>query len=59
MESLQRQHRAGRISDEEFRILRRALLGLPPEKPNDNPPLAEESDDRPADEPEQNGGAGV
>ena len=32
METLQRQHRAGEISEEEFKSLRRAILGLPAEK---------------------------
>ena len=32
METLQRQHRAGEISEEEFKTLRRAILGLPAEK---------------------------
>jgi len=31
LETLQRQRRAGQITEEEFRTLRRALLGLPPE----------------------------
>ncbi len=32
METLQRQHRAGEISEEEFKTLRRAILGLPAEE---------------------------
>ncbi len=42
METLQRQKREGTITEEEFRSLRRAILGLPPEdvadpKPQDTP----------------------
>lgn len=40
MESLQRQKREGVISEDEFRSLRRALLGLPPE----DVPAAPEND---------------
>lgn len=42
METLQRQKREGAITEEEFRSLRRAILGLPPEdvaepRPQDTP----------------------
>ncbi len=53
MESLQRQRRAGLISEEEFRSLRRALLGLPPENPPPGEPSSDssesESQNRPPD----------
>jgi hypothetical protein len=51
MDTLQRQHKAGLISDEEFRTLRRALLGLPPEAAQAPGPAA----DSEADPDEQTG----
>ena len=49
METIQRRHRAGEISEAEFKALRRAILGLPAEGTG---PAAERPETPTADEPE-------